>query len=66
MSAAAYAALCEAARALETLTTDIRLSGLQQRQRTPIARIREKLDTVCWLLDYDAATCNHAGAKNNA
>lgn len=59
MSVAANAALCEAARALETVTTDIRLSGLHQRQRTPIARIREYLETVSWLLDYEAANCDH-------
>lgn len=55
MSAAATVALSEAARALAVLTADMRVSGLCQRQLTPIARIRDQLDTVAWLIDYETS-----------
>ena len=55
MSTAANFALRGMARALDILKADIRISGLHQRQLTPIARIRDQLDTIVWLIDYDVS-----------
>ena len=55
MSVAATSALREATRALSILSADMRISGLSQRLRTPIARVRDQLDTISWLLDYEAS-----------
>jgi hypothetical protein len=56
MSAAVRAALRAASRALQVLHADIQVCGLRSRQRTPIKRLREQLDTVEWLIDYENST----------
>ncbi len=57
-------AIEQARVALDTLLLDVELSNAKPRQRTLTKCVREAMNTVDWVIAYDVATCNHAGAKN--
>ena len=54
-SAGWVVAMNEAERALTVLAVDAGLSGLKARQRTLTNKIRQALDTVDWLIDYECS-----------
>jgi hypothetical protein len=54
-------AIRQARYALDTLAADVRLSDTQPRQRTLTKHVRNAMDTVDWVISYNAATCDHNG-----
>lgn len=52
-------AINQARHALDVLAADVRLSDTQLRQRTLTVHVRNSMDTVDWVISYDAATCDH-------
>lgn len=56
----AVAALRDASHALDTLAGDCRISGLQQRQRTLTRAVREAVETLDWVIDYETSPVDSA------
>lgn len=54
-SAVWVSAINQAERALMALAVDAGLSGLKTRQRTLTNKLRQALDTVAWLIDYECS-----------
>lgn len=49
----AVAALRNARNALDILAGDCRLSGLRERQRTLTKAVRDAVETLDWLIDFE-------------
>lgn len=54
------AALQVARHALDTLAGDCNLSGLRQRQRTLTRAVRDAVETLDWLIDYEISSVESA------
>lgn len=52
-------ALDQARYALDMLAADVRLSDTRPRQRALTAHVRNAMDSIDWVISYDAATCDH-------
>ena len=50
-------AIHQARYALDALAADVRLSDAQPRQRTLTKHVRDAMDTVDWVIDYNSTNC---------